>query len=58
MKVYTCTGRKVKIQPSTYDRFIKIHIELGKSFKEARYEWRFFILKLAAKSQTFNDLCN
>jgi hypothetical protein len=40
MKIYTSTGRKIKRQKSTYDRFIDAHIQLGADFKTALYKWK------------------
>ena len=40
MKIFTTNGRRIKRQSSQYERFITIHIELGKTRKEARMEWK------------------
>lgn len=55
MKVFTTRGRKVLRQPSKYERFIEIHIQLGMTAKDARYEWRFFMARMNYKMQMFEN---
>lgn len=57
MKVFTTTGRKIKRHVSTYDRFLLLQVQLGMSHREARKDWKLFMISLNLKSiQHFNNL--
>lgn len=49
MKIFTTKGRRVKRKPSQYERFITIHVQLGKTPKEARIEWKLLTTILQVK---------
>jgi hypothetical protein len=53
MKIFRTKGRKIKKAPSQYDRFITIHIELGKSPKDARTEWKLLNAIIKVKSSLY-----
>lgn len=50
-KIFTTNGKKIIKTESTYDRFIKLQLALGKDFKSATKEWHFLNCRITINSQ-------
>jgi len=49
-KVFTTSGRRIKRSPSSYEKFINAHIQLGKDFKSAYNEWKLLNARIQINS--------
>lgn len=58
MKIFTSNGRKIKRQVSTYDRFILLQVQLGMTHREARRDWKLFIINLGSKAEQYFNTQN
>ena len=54
-KVFTTSGRRIKRTPSSYERFIQAHIQLGKDFKSAYNEWKLLNARIQINSLTLQN---
>lgn len=53
MKIFTTSGRKIKRNVSSYERFINLQLQLGLTHREARKDWKLFTISLNHKASLF-----